>query len=50
VERVNGHGIYRNESGLCDVYTRGTGWWAFNLTIDDARTTCMAVGGGGEKE
>lgn len=43
VASVNGHDIYRNRSGRCDLWTDGVGWWAFDLSEEAARVTCAAV-------
>jgi hypothetical protein len=43
VAEVNGHHVYRNERGRCDLWTRGVGWWGFNLSDEEARSTCTAV-------
>jgi hypothetical protein len=44
VEEVNGHQIYRAEKeGRFNLFTVGVGWWGFDLTEEEARTTCAAV-------
>jgi hypothetical protein len=40
VAEINGHQIYRrvpDDRGRCDIWTPGTGWWAFGLSEEQAR-------------
>jgi hypothetical protein len=45
VAEINGHQIYRrpDDPGRCDVWTPGTGWWAFGLPEDAARQLAATV-------
>lgn len=42
-EAVNGHLVCRDDDGLFNIFTRGEGWWAFNLTHERAITTAQTV-------
>lgn len=44
VAEINGHEIYRSPDGRkCCLWTRGIGWWGFDLSEADARRVCEAT-------
>lgn len=44
VAEINGHHIYRDDDGKrCHLWTKGVGFWGFDLPEDEARRMCLVV-------
>lgn len=43
IAEVNGNLVCENDVGRFDIYARGEGWWAFNLSREEALRQAASI-------